>query len=314
MQVMKKAWAVILTAAAVALAAPRVSAAAIGPVVIDRIVAIVNGEIITLSDLQREMEKRKDGADERLVLEDMIDRKLQMAAAKKDGMAVTDGELDEAISDIQKRNHMDEADFKVALAKEGLTLEQYRTELREQMTISRLFNKYVRSGLTVSDAEARAYYDRNLQHYRLPEEVRIRQLVVALPPKASPADISAARQKAEELMARVRKGEDFAELIREYSEGPVAAEGGDLGFLQRGHLLPVIEAAAKDLKPGEYAGPVKSADGFHIIRLEEVRTPVRSFEDVKDEITKLLFDQKMRNSYQAWLQTLRSDSQIENRL
>ena len=117
--------------------------------VVDRVVAVVNDEIITLSDLQREEALRKSEArqDDRLLLEDMIDRKLQMAAAKRSGMDVTDKELTDAVADIMKRNNLDSKQFEAALAKEGLTLEQYQAELREQMTLSRVFNKYVRSSV-----------------------------------------------------------------------------------------------------------------------------------------------------------------------
>jgi peptidyl-prolyl cis-trans isomerase SurA len=284
------------------------------PVVIDRIVAVVNGEIITLSDLQRELSKHRDVKDEHLMLEDMIDRKLQMAEAKRNGLDVTDKELSEAIADILKRNHMDQREFAAALAKDGLTVEQYRTEFREQMTISRLFNKYVRTGLSVDEKEARAYYEKNRAHYTLPEEVHIRHLVIALPQNASAAEVEAARSRAEKLLTRLRAGEDFVRLIRENSSGPTAAQDGDLGFLQRAHALPAIADAAMGLKAGEYAGPIRTSDGFQIIKVEEVRTPTTPFEKVKDEITKTLFEQKMDNSYRTWLQTLRTDSHIENRL
>jgi peptidyl-prolyl cis-trans isomerase SurA len=285
-----------------------------GPVVVDRVVAVVNNEIITMSDLQREQQKHATITDQRLVLEGMIDRKLQMAAAKRNGIDVTDGELTEGIDDIRKRNNMTAAQFEQALAKEGLTLEQYRAELREQMTLSRLFNKYVRTGLAVDDAEARAYYDRNAKQYSLPEEVKVRHLVVAVPEKASPAEVKAAQEKAAALMERIRTGEDFIRLIREHSDSPSAKQDGDLGFLQRGHAIPELEEAAKSLKPGEFAGPVRCDDGFHIIRVEDIRTPVQPFEKVKEDITRMLFEQKMENTYRSFLQSLRSESHIENRL
>jgi len=132
--------------------------------------------------------------------------------------------------------------------------------------------------------------------------------------QASPAEVAAAREQSESLMARIRKGEDFIRLIREYSGSPTAAQDGDLGFLPRGTAIPEIEAVTKDLKPGEYAGPVRVGDGFHILRVEEIRTPVMPFEKVKDEIQKLLFEQKMENTYRTFLQTLRSEAHIENRL
>jgi peptidyl-prolyl cis-trans isomerase SurA len=293
---------------------PAGAMAASGPVVVDRVVAVVNDEIITMSDLQREALKRPEITDQRLILEGMIDRKLQMVAAKRNGVEVTDRELTEAIADIMKRNNMDSKQFEEALAREGTTLEQYRVEFREQMTMSRLFNKFIRTGLSVDEKEVREHYDRNLAQFSLPEEVRVRLLAVIVPEKASSAQIAEARQKAETLMARIGKGEDFIRLIRENSGSPTAAQDGDLGFMQRGHAIPEIEEATKDLKPGQYAGPVKAADGFYIIRVEEIRTPVRPFEKVKDEVQKMLYEQKMENTYRAFLQSLRSEAHIENRL
>lgn len=285
-----------------------------GPVVVDRVVAVVNEEIITMSDLLREMQKHTDITDQRLVLESMIDRKLQMVSAKRNGIDVTERELTEGIDDIMKRNNMSAAQFEQALAKEGLTLEQYRIELKEQMTLSRLFNKYVRTGLSVDDAEARAYYEKNAKQYSLPEEVKVRHLVVPVPEQASPAQVKAAQEKAAALMERIRKGEDFVRLIREHSGSPTAKQDGDLGFLQRGHAIPELEEAAKNLKSGEFAGPVRCSDGFHVIRVEDIRTPVLPFEKVKEEITRMLFEQKMENTYRMFLQTLRTESHIENRL
>ena len=293
---------------------PAGAAAASGPVVIDRVVAVVNGEIIVMSDLQREALKRPEITDQRIILEGMIDRKLQMVSAKQNGMEVTDKELTDAIADIMKRNNMDLKQFEEALAREGLTLEQYRVEFREQMTMSRLFNKFVSSGLSIDEAEIREHYDRNVKQYSLPEEIRVRLLVVPVPEKASIGQFVEARQKAEALMAQIRKGEDFIRLIRENSGSPTAAQDGDLSFMQRGHAIPEIEDAAKDLQPGQYAGPLKAADGYYIIRVEEVRTPVRPFEKVKEEIQKMLYEQKMENTYRAFLQSLRSEAHIENRL
>lgn len=288
-----------------------------GSVVVDRVIAVVNDEIITMSDLQREeaLNKKNDGKqDDRLVLEDMIDRKLQMAAAKRAGMDVTDKELTDAIADIMKRNNMDSKQFDAALAKEGLTPEQYKAELREQMTLSRMFNKHVRSGIAVDEAEARAFYQKNIKVYTQPEEIRVRQIVLPLPIKAKPDQVAAVKVKAQAVYERAKKGEDFIRLVREVSEGETASQEGDLGFMQRDQASAEIEEATRSLKPGEIAKPFLSTGGYHIIRLEEVRTPVRPFEKVKDEIMNTLYQQKVENTYRSWLQSLRSDSHIENRL
>ena len=290
--------------------------AASGTAVVDRVVAVVNGEIITLSDVQREEAlRKKDGKrDQRQLLEEMIDRKLQMSAAKRAGMDVTDKELSDAIADIMKRNSMDEKQFEAALGKEGITLEQYKEELREQMTLSRTFNKFVRSGVAVNEAEVREFYDRNQQSYGLPEEIRVRRIFFSLPDKATPSQTSAVKEKALEALARARKGEDFIRLVKELSESPDAASGGDLGFVQRDQAVQEIQDATNNLKPGDIAGPVLFAGGFNVIKVEELRRPVKPFEKVKDEISKMLYEQKMENTYRTWLQSLRSDSNIENKL
>jgi peptidyl-prolyl cis-trans isomerase SurA len=303
-----------IIAAAGIVFAVAIRGAAGAPVVVDRVVAVVNSEIITLSDLQRETAQRKDGAkqDERLVLEDMIDRKLQMAAARHAGMDVTDRELADAVADIMKRNSFTPARFEEALAGEGLTLEQYKAELREQMTLSRMFNKFVRSGVAVDEAEVRSYYERNPKAFSLPEEIRVRQIYFALPESATAEQAASVRERAEAVFSRAVKGEDFIRLVRENHGG--GASDGDLGFMQREHMLPELEEATRTLKPGEVAGPLQAAGGYHIIRLEEARTPVRPYDKVKDELTAMLYQQKLENTYRTWLQTLRSDSNIEDRL
>jgi peptidyl-prolyl cis-trans isomerase SurA len=288
---------------------------AYGAVIVDRVLAVVNNEIITLSDLQREEALRKDQTkiDERQLLADMIDRKLQLDAAKRAGMDVTDKELADAITDIMKRNSMDTKRFEEALAKEGLTLDQYRTELREQMTLSRMVGKFVRAGIAVDEAEVRAYYERNLKSYTLPEEVRLRQIYFPLPDNATPNQIADMKAQAQKVFERAKKGDDFLRLVREHSEGNTSPDG-DLGFMERENLQPEIEEAARGLKPGEIAGPILCNGGFHIIRLEDVRTPVKPFEKVKDQIMNTLYQQKMENTYRTWLQSLRSDANIENHL
>jgi len=298
------------------LLAQALTGTAQGSVIVDRVVAVVNNDIITLSDLQREatLSKSENRPDEKLVLENMIDRKLQMAAAKRAGMDVTDKELADALADITKRNNLDMAQFGEALAKEGLTIDQYKNELREQMTLSRLFNKYVRSGIAVDEAEARTFYEQNARNFSLPEEIRVRQLFLALPEKATPAQSAAVKEKAQAAYQRAKKGEDFIKIIREVSQGVTAKQDGDLGFIQRDEVIAEIADATRSLKPGELSSPFISAGGYNIIRLEEVRIPVRPFAKVKDEITKTLYEQKVENTYRGWLQTLRGDSQIDNRL
>ncbi|HWR73463.1 MAG TPA: peptidylprolyl isomerase, partial [Nitrospirota bacterium] len=172
----------------------------------------------------------------------------------------------------------------------------------------------VRTGLAVDENELRSYYEKNPRAFQLPEEVRIRQILLRLPEGSTPSRAEAIRIRANEAAARALKGEDFIALVREYSDTATAALEGDLGFMQRDHALPEIEKAVAPLTPGGVAGPVRSSIGFHIIRLEEVRSRVIPFEKVREEISTTLFNQKVESTYRNWLQTLRSESTIENRL
>jgi len=160
----------------------------------------------------------------------------------------------------------------------------------------------------------KAYYDRNIKLYTEPEEIRVRQIFFRYPGNATPAQKREVQDRAAAALERARKGEDFTRLVRELSEGETAALDGDLGFMQRDQAVPEIAEATRGLRPGEIAGPIEAAGGLNIIRLEEVRSRVRPFSAVKDEITKMLYEQKVENSYRTWLQTLRTDANIENKL
>lgn len=285
-----------------------------GPAIVDRVVAVVNNDIITMSDLHHEAAKRTGSeTDERLVLEDLIDKKLELAEAREEGLEPLDQEVAAAIADIRKRNNLDEAGFQAALARDGLTEAEYRSELRDQIMLSRIFNKQVRAGLTIEENELRAYYDRNQKLFSLPEEIRVRQIFLNIPATADPAAIAALRERAREALERARQGEDFVKLAREFSSDG-GEQGGDLGFMRRDHLLPEIEQAARPLQPGQIAGPIESASGFRIIRLEEVRNPSIPFEKVKEEIRNNLYQQKLEYAYRTWLQSLRNNAHIENKL
>jgi len=288
-----------------------------GSVVIDRVVAVVNEEIITMSDLEREVREaqQKDAAvNNSMMLEELINRKLQLSAAKRAGLDATDKEVADAIEDIKRRNSWNTKQFEAALAAEGLTVEQYRSELKENITISRIRDKSVRAGLSVDEAEVRRYYELNSGAYALPQEIRVRQIFIRLPENAPAAEIRVIEEKATRIAARAKSGENFVALVKELSEGPSARLEGDLGYIQRDHALPEIDLAPRTLQPGGIAGPLRTNSGFHIIRLEDVRTPVKPLDQVREEIANSLYQQKMENNYRVWLQTLRNESHVENRL
>lgn len=279
----------------------------------DRIVAIVNDEVITLSEVKAlvlEEERRlrqtyKGAALERRLrqleyeaLTELIERRLQMQLARKRGHEATEEEVQNALRDFPRQS-LDGQPSDPLLLK----------NVREQITIMKVLEREVRSGVTVSEEEVKRYYDAHRSHFRLPQEYRISQILVRPREGEARAD---ARQRAATVYEALGNGQDFAELARSESDGPGAAHGGSLGMVREGELAFELEQAIAGLQPGEVSQPVETERGFHIIRLDD-RTPPRykEFSLVKSEIQNLVYKEKSERRYHKWISELKDDAYIE---
>jgi len=304
-----------------------------GAVVLDRIVAIVNGEVITFSELKEAMTRMQLGLPdlgtavntkaeslrspvphppEREALNRLIERKLQLQLAQRRGITVESEEVEEALEEIKKRNGIstDEALEKALLADRS-NLDQYKSDLREQLLILKLANREVKSGILLNEEELREYYQNYLDRYSLPDEIHLRQILLRIP---QPELKEVVWQKAQEMVAQLRAGTDFKSLARQESSGPEAKEEGDLGFVKKGQVLPLVEQAISGLAPSEVSDPVITSAGVHIFYVEEVKTgQIRPFEEVKQQIRESLFQERSAKSYSEWLQNLRDAAQVEIR-
>ncbi len=296
---------------------------------VDRIVAVVNEEIIILSEFNAAFEPYRKRIDDtykgperdtalaesrKAFLNRLIDASLIEQEARKNGISVKDEEVMAAIKDMSDRRNVAMDDLAKELAKEGLSLGAYKKDVREQMVRMRLIRREIKSKLMVTDQEIGEYYRLHRSDYEGREAVRIQQILLPFPKGAGGDAREKVRKAAEEISGRLKNGEPFDLLAASFSPGP-AAGGGDLGFIERGMVLPEVEKAAFALDKGEVSGIIESPAGFHIIRVLDKRggglTPIQ---DVREEIQARLEEQKMMKKFDEWLAALRKKSLIEIKL
>ncbi|HCC68927.1 MAG TPA: hypothetical protein DEP99_03470 [Nitrospiraceae bacterium] len=308
---------IIVPVLLVFFAAPAYSA-----ILLDRVVAVVNKEVITWSEFKKAIDpiakealkglddKEKEKALkvlERTSLNELINMRLQVQEAQRLGIDMKSSEIDDVITEIKKKHNLSNDDFIKSLKAEGFTLEEYRTKLKEQIIISRLVGQEVQAKVLITDKEIKEYYEANKEKYKA-EKVRLRQIFFMSPTKGE--DRASLENKAMEIVQRLKAGEDFSNLAREVSEDASRKFGGDLGFVKRGDILKEVEDIAFTLKVGEVSKPFWSPSGLHIIKVEE-RVEGIALEHVKEEIKGILFENAFRLKYSDWIKGLREKAYIE---
>ena len=279
----------------------------------DRIVAVINSEVIMLSEIKAEtaaegkrLQEQYRGAElerrlkqvEYMALTRMIERKLQMQLAKSKGVDVTDEELTQAVLELQRQGE-----------KVDVGNPDDKKSLKEQLTLMKVVDREVRSSVMVSETEMKRYYEQHRGRFSLPEEYRLSQILIRPRNGEEPAQIQA---KAEAVYVALKQGADFADLTLRHSDGAEATRGGNLGFVRQGELLPPIERAVAALQPGEISEPVTTTEGIHILRLDEKKpSQFRPFAEVKTEMQGVVFQQKSEDVYQLWMANLKNKAYIE---
>ncbi len=298
-------------------------------VLVDGIAAVVNGEVITLLELEKASRAALDerlriapaAEQERLrrevlgmVLDQLILNRIQAQLARRLGIQVSAAEIDAAIADIREQNRMSEELLARLLQERGVTNEEYRRDIEDQIRLSRLVQREIRAKVTVADEEVAAWFAAHRQDWYRPEKIRIRHLLVPLPPGASSDEVEAARAKTNALLGQARGGADFAALVR--AENPGAAADADpiSGELARGELFPELEAVAFGLPVGGVGEPVQSPAGFHLVQVAE-KTPVYEpkLEEIRASIEQKIGERKTRERFDAWLKQLRAGAIVEIR-
>ena len=271
--------------------------------IVDRVVATVDGEPITAYELRRYTKERGgEDAPERQVLEALITDRLLEKEIKAQNINVKDDEIDRYIEEIRNRNGMNPEQFTKALAAQGMTLETYRARVKSEIERAQLVNREIRQRVNVSPEEIQRYYDAHKGEYSLDERVTVQDILFAVPESASADEVERVQKKAEEVRDLARQGKDFGALAKQFSEGPGADKGGDLGSFGRDQLDPDIAEVVFRMKPGEISDPVRTRAGFHVLRVRErAGAGQKPVGDVSDQIRDTLYNEALEQRFKSWL-------------
>ena len=250
---------------------------------VDRILAIVNSDVIVESEVRTELASTLKKLEERgvavrsvptlarQILEQLILQRVQLQEAEQSGIRVSEEELSRAVNRLAENNKLTLAEFRDAVEKEGMDYLQFREDLRHDLLLARLKTQKVERRVEVSDAEVDAYVSTlNLKADAI-SAWHLGHILIGLPDAASPEQVQAALQKAQDLANRARQGADFAQLAIENSEAQDALEGGDLGWRKKGEIPSLFTETVMTLNDGEVSDPIRSGSGFHLVKLIETQ-------------------------------------------
>ncbi len=311
-----KPFLAVLAALAVGLAA--------APADGEEAVALVNGLAISEGSLEREMkglqqrllQSGRDVTPEQLqdlrprVLESLIDKELLYQASVRQGIEVTDKEMDAEWERIRGRFSSEE-EFGQTLDRMGVTPNSLREEIRRSKAVQKLVKERFAGSVDVTEEEERAFYRDNPEAFERPEEVRARHILIRPETGGGEEGKKQAMAEIRGVQEELKAGKDFSELAAEHSDGPTGARGGDLGYFPRGRMAPAFEDAAFSLEPGEVSDVVETQFGYHLIKLEDRRSEaVLPFEEVKVKLRQYLIGEKTKKQVAEYVQELKEEAEI----
>ncbi len=284
----------------------------------NRIVAVVNNEIITLHGLNSKI-RQMTGSDPddlrtqddkkfmelRLkILDVMVDEKIANSKARELGIKISEKEVDAAIERLKRDNHLTHKDLIDGLREEGVDYESYRESIRDQLQRMQLVNFEVQSKIIITDEEIQEYYNEHQSEFSSDEKLHLASIF--LMQKAG-----SGRKLLNNILLRLKNGEDFGGLARKYSSGPGADQGGDLGFFKPSDLAPEIFNVIKNMSPGDVSRPIIRPEVVQIIKLiEKLEKGVNTIESSKNSIYNTLYQEEVNGRYSSWIKELRKEAHI----
>jgi peptidyl-prolyl cis-trans isomerase SurA len=280
---------ILALCAAAALAAgaqrldPRLSTAPSNIVPVDRIVAVVNDEVITQNELNERVAlvvrqlQRQGGqlpaaeALSRQILERMITDLLQVQLAKESGIKIDDATLERTIERIAQENSLSMPDFRAALERDGIKYPRFRDDIRSEIMVARLREREVENAIVVTDAEVETELAREARAATSDAEYRLAHVLVLVPTQATAEQIEQRRRRAVQALSELRRGTNFAQVAATYSDAPDAMQGGNLGWRASARLPGLFLEALERMQPNEVSDILRSPNGFHIVKLLEKR-------------------------------------------
>ena len=294
--------------------------------VTDRVLAVVNNDAITLSEIQEaiavykyENRDRATESSDQLVqqfLTRMIDSRLQVQEAEREKIVIDEAEIDEELMDrIKKMNMKSREEFEAALKAQGIPMAAVRRRIADELRRGRIVSRKVRLRVSVTEEEVSRYLEANRPKLETGLGYHARHILVLPDTGVEDAAWENARIRAELLRTQLLEGADFAELAKQHSRDASARDGGDLGTLKRGELAQDIETQILSLAPGQISSPYRSALGYHIFRLESKETlEGDGLARVRAQIREILFREKFDTRLDAWLREIKQRAVIDVRL
>ena len=270
---------VLLVCCCASLAIAQTSARAAEPVPADRIVAVVNDDVITFHELNSQLDSairqlKKQGTPlpardvlERQMLERLITDKVQLQYARETGLRIDDAQVEQTLQRIAAGNKMSMAQFRDALQKDGIAFTKFREDVRQEITIERVREREVDSKIVISEGEIDNYLSDENAAGRSREEYEVAHILLRTPEGANPEQIARVKAKADQVYERAMKGEDFGQLAASYSDAPDGLKGGNLGVRPLDRLPTIFAESVVKLNTGEVTPVLRSANGFHIVKL-----------------------------------------------
>ena len=299
-----------------------------GAQLVERIVAVVNDDIITLSELNTAVtpyavgvkSRRYDAQKERKllytlreqVLNQLIDEKLTQQEIERAGISVSDMEIDGMIERIKEARYYTDEELRAGLKQQGLTMADYRARLKDQILRSKMVNLEIKSKIVITQDDINSYYEGHSDAYAGEKRYHLRNILMTVPALADSLEINEIRKKMEAVVARLKTGDSFESLAREYSQSPLAKDGGNLGTFNEKSLSPQIQSAIQELKKGDYTPILDTDQGFQIFYVENILNEKgKPLEEAAGEIREALYKEIVDREFKKWLQGLRKRSHIK---
>ncbi len=293
---------------------------------VEQIVARVNDQVITNSDVARAqtqldqearqnnwtLEQVKQG--QSTLLRDLIDQQLLISKGKQLGIT-GDTELIKRLDEIRKENHLDSLDdLQKAVEQQGISYEDFKANIRNSIITQQVVRDQVGSKIQMSEAEIRAYYDDHKADFTHEESVHLNEILIPTPEDATSAQLADADAEAKDLEAKLKAGASFSDLAKKYSKGPTAGQGGDLGDFRRGALAKVLEDQTFDLPVGGHTAPIRTRQGYIILQVtEHIPGGTQPLQKVEPQIEQAIYMQKIGPAVRAYLTRLRDEAYIDIR-
>lgn len=304
------------------------TSAAFSGEVVDRIVAVVNDDIIRLVELNRavaqveeqirskqypgDIEKEEIYKIRTEVLNNLIDEKLADQEIRNTGIFVDEREIDNAIEQVKSMNYYSDEDLRAALAASNVSMEEYREEIKRQILRNKLVNTRIKSKIIITESDIENYYNNHPDKYAPKKYYELRNIIMIYPTVNDERSRNAVYERMQAVYRELEAGASFKEIAQQYSEAMNAEDGGMLGSLVFDELAKNIQTAIKDLTPGEFSSITETDQGFQIFYVEKIEEKGgRTLAEVTDEIRQLLYEKTVNEKFQSWIDELREDAHIK---